>query len=83
MIFGLATGILSQIVQEGLFRFNFSPNKDGYMQIVSQKIGRAIIFLVPAIVLGGILYSFTHDYFSVFLLEVLLAFIAGAFIAKI
>ena len=53
------------------------------MQIVSQKIGRAIVFLVPAIILGGILYSFTHDYFSVFLLELFLVFLAGAFISKI
>ena len=53
------------------------------MQIISQKIGRAIVFLVPAIVFGGVLYSFTHDYFSVFLLELVLVFIAGAFIAKV
>ena len=53
------------------------------MQILSQKIGRVIIFLVPAIVLGGIVYSYTHDYFSVFLLELFLVFLAGAFISKI
>jgi len=62
----------------------FKENKEElYMQIVSQKIGRAIVFLVPAIILGGILYSFTHDYFSVFLLELFLVFLAGAFISKI
>ncbi len=51
--------------------------------INSRKIGILIFFGVPAIIGGGIVYSVLgHSYTPVFVYEMLLLFLAGAFLSK-
>jgi hypothetical protein len=49
---------------------------------VARKLGILVFFAVPAIIGGGIVYHFTHDYYSVAIYEIILLFIAGAFVAR-
>ena len=49
---------------------------------VSRKLGILVIFGVPAIIGGGIVYAIFHSYIPVFVYEILLIFVAGAFVSK-
>jgi hypothetical protein len=49
---------------------------------VSRKLGILVFFGVPAIIGGGIVYALFHSYISVFIYEVVLLFVAGAFVSK-
>jgi hypothetical protein len=49
---------------------------------VSRKLGILVIFGVPAIIGGGIVYAIFHSYIPVIVYEILLIFVAGAFVSK-
>jgi len=49
---------------------------------VSRKLGILVFFGVPAIIGGGIVYALFHSYVPVFIYEILLLFVAGAFASK-
>ncbi|MDM8514671.1 hypothetical protein QUF76_00595 [Desulfobacterales bacterium HSG16] len=50
---------------------------------ISQKLGTLIVFAVPAIVGGGIVYAtLGHNYMSVAVFEILLATLAGGMISR-
>lgn len=49
---------------------------------VSRKLGILVFFGVPAIIGGGIVYALFHSYFPVFIYEIVLLFVAGAFVSR-
>ncbi len=49
---------------------------------ISGKIGRLIVFGVPVIIGGGIVYYFSHSFPAMFMYEIILAFTALGFIGK-
>lgn len=49
---------------------------------ISRKLGILIFFGVPAIIGGGVLYHFFHNYTPVFIYEILLILFAGALVSK-
>lgn len=49
---------------------------------ISRKLGILVIFAVPAIIGGGIVYAIFDGWTPVFIYEILLLFAAGGFIAK-
>ncbi len=49
---------------------------------VARKLGILIFFGVPAIIGGGIMYAIFHDMSAVWIYQIFLILIAGAFIAR-
>jgi hypothetical protein len=49
---------------------------------ISRRLGILVVFAVPAIIGGGIVYAFFGDYVPVFVYETLLLFVAGGFASK-
>jgi hypothetical protein len=49
---------------------------------VSRKLGILVLFAVPAIIGGGIIYALFGSYVPVFIYETLLLFTAGGVVAK-
>ena len=50
---------------------------------LSRKLGTLVVFGVPAIVGGGIVYALTHgNYYAVATYEAILLFTAGTFFSK-
>ena len=49
---------------------------------ISRKLGTLVVFAVPAIVGGGIVYALFNNYVAVFAYEVVLLFVAGGFASK-
>jgi hypothetical protein len=49
---------------------------------ISRKLGILVVFGVPAIVGGGIVYGIFGSYVPVFIFEILLVMLAGGFISK-
>ena len=49
---------------------------------VARKLGILVFCAVPAIVGGGIVYSFTESLTSIFVYEVILLLAAGAFVSR-
>lgn len=49
---------------------------------ISRKLGIVVLFMAPAIVGGGIVYTLFHNYAAVIAYEVLLLLIAGGFVSK-
>ena len=49
---------------------------------VARKLGILIFFGVPAIIGGGIVYAIFHDMMAVWIYQVILLLIAGAFVAR-
>jgi hypothetical protein len=50
---------------------------------VARKLGIMVFFAVPAIIGGGIVYSiFNGNFVPVFIYEIILLLLAGAFISK-
>ena len=49
---------------------------------VARKMGIMVFFAVPAIIGGGVVYHFTHDYTIMFVYQAILALIAGGFLAR-
>ncbi len=50
---------------------------------ISRRLGTLIVFGVPAIIGGGIVYALTgHNYVAVFAYEIILLFIAMGFASK-
>ena len=49
---------------------------------VSRKLGILVVFGVPAIIGGGIVYAIFHSYIPVLVYEIALIFVAGAFVSK-
>jgi len=49
---------------------------------VSRKLGIVVFCMVPAIVGGGIIYAIFNSYMPVFIYELLLLFVAGAFVSR-
>ncbi len=49
---------------------------------VSRKLGILVFFGVPAIIGGGIVYAIFDSYTPMWIYEVILLFLAGAFISK-
>jgi zinc transporter ZupT len=49
---------------------------------ISRKLGVLVFCGVPAIIGGGIVYALFGSYVPVFVYEVFLLFVAGAFVSK-
>jgi hypothetical protein len=49
---------------------------------VARKLGILVFFGVPAIIGGGFVYAIFHDMTAVWIYEVILLLLAGAFIAR-
>jgi hypothetical protein len=49
---------------------------------ISRRLGILIIFAVPAIIGGGIIYAIFGNYVPVFVYEILLLLVAGGFASK-
>ena len=49
---------------------------------VARKLGILVFCAVPAIIGGGFVYHFTHDYNLMFIYQIILLFFAGAFVAR-
>lgn len=49
---------------------------------ISRKLGILVFFMVPAIIGGGIIFHFFHDYTPVVIFELALYLIAGAYISR-
>ncbi|MGD2030120.1 MAG: hypothetical protein PVG86_09310 [Desulfobacterales bacterium] len=49
---------------------------------ISRRLGILVVFAVPAVIGGGIVYGLCGSYVSVFVYETLLLFVAGAFASK-
>ncbi|MEE8553025.1 MAG: hypothetical protein V3S72_06965 [Desulfobacterales bacterium] len=49
---------------------------------ISRRLGILIIFAVPAIIGGGIIYAIFGNYVPVFVYEILLLMVAGGFASK-
>jgi hypothetical protein len=49
---------------------------------ISRKLGILVVFGVPAIVGGGIIYGLFGSYVPVFIFETLLVLVAGGFISR-
>ena len=49
---------------------------------ISRKLGILVVFGVPAIVGGGIMYGIFGSYVPVFVFETLLVLVAGGFISR-
>jgi len=48
----------------------------------SRRLGILVIFAVPAIIGGGIIYAIFGNYVPVFVYEILLLMVAGGFASK-
>jgi hypothetical protein len=49
---------------------------------ISRRLGILVIFAVPAIIGGGIIYAIFGNYVPVFVYEILLLLVAGGFASK-
>lgn len=49
---------------------------------ISRRLGILVVFAVPAIVGGGIIYALFGNYVPVFAYEILLILVAGGFASK-
>jgi len=49
---------------------------------ISRRLGTLVVFAVPAVIGGGIVYSLFHSYVSVFTYEIILLLVAGGFVSK-
>ena len=49
---------------------------------VARKLGILVFCGVPAIIGGGVVYHFTHDYTLMFIYQIILLFFAGVFVAR-
>jgi hypothetical protein len=49
---------------------------------MSRRLGTLVVFGVPAVIGGGIVYALFHSYVSVFAYEIILILIAGGFASK-
>ncbi|MCK5195741.1 MAG: hypothetical protein KAQ71_18150 [Desulfobulbaceae bacterium] len=49
---------------------------------ISRRLGILVIFAVPAIIGGGIIYAIFGNYVPVFVYEILLLMVAGGFASK-
>ena len=49
---------------------------------ISRRLGILVIFAVPAIIGGGIIYAKFGNYVPVFVYEILLLMVAGGFASK-
>jgi len=49
---------------------------------ISRRLGILVVFAVPAIIGGGIIYAIFGNYVSVFVYEILLLLVAGGFASK-
>jgi len=63
--------------------FAFDPEETGDFRMnVSQKLGILVFCGVPAIIGGGIVYAIFGSYIAVLIYEILLLFVAGAFVSR-
>jgi len=49
---------------------------------ISRRLGILVVFAVPAVIGGGIVYGLYDSYVAVFVYEALLLFVAGGFASK-
>jgi hypothetical protein len=49
---------------------------------VSRRLGILVVFAVPAVIGGGIVYGLCGSYVAVFVYEALLLLVAGGFASK-
>jgi hypothetical protein len=49
---------------------------------ISRKLGILVFFGVPAIIGGGVVYALFDSYIPVFIYEIVLVLVAGAFFSK-
>ena len=50
--------------------------------VISRKLGILVVFAVPAIVGGGLIFNIFGDWTSVFVYESILALLAGGLVCK-
>jgi hypothetical protein len=55
---------------------------DGFKMNISRRLGTLVVFGVPAVIGGGIVYALFHSYVSVFAYELCLLVVAGGFASK-
>jgi zinc transporter ZupT len=55
---------------------------DGLKMNISRRLGTLVVFGVPAVIGGGIVYALFGSYVSVFAYEIILLFVAGGFASK-
>ena len=48
----------------------------------SRRLGTLVVFGVPAVIGGGIVYALFGSYVSVFAYEIILLLVAGGFVSK-
>ncbi len=56
--------------------------RENYHMSITRKLGVLVFFGVPAIIGGGIVYHFFHDYTAVVIYEMVLLLVAGGFFSK-
>ena len=49
---------------------------------ISRRLGTLVVFGVPAVIGGGIVYAIFHSYVSVFAYIIILLLVAGGFASK-
>ena len=49
---------------------------------ISRRLGTLVVFAVPAIIGGGIIYGIFENYTPVFIYEAILILVAGGFVSK-
>lgn len=49
---------------------------------ISRRLGTLVVFAVPAIIGGGIIYGIFENYVPVFVYETILVLLAGAFASR-
>jgi hypothetical protein len=49
---------------------------------ISRRLGTLVVFGVPAVIGGGIVYALFGSYVSVFAYEIILLFVAGGLASK-
>jgi hypothetical protein len=55
---------------------------DGLKMNISRRLGTLVVFGVPAVIGGGIVYALFGSYVSVFAYEIILLLVAGGFASK-
>jgi hypothetical protein len=57
-------------------------NRSARKMSISRKLGILVLFAVPGIVGGGIVFALFHNYVAVVVYEILLLLVAGGYISE-
>jgi hypothetical protein len=74
------------LLLQGVGFFEKKPNRKTSRRFtamnISRRLGTLIVFAVPAIIGGGIVYGIFKDYVPVFVYEALLILVAGGCVSR-